>query len=117
MRGVYVGLLMGGLVLGPMALPAWAGGWHHGHHHHHGHGHFFGGFFAGAATVLIVDALATPRVVYAPPPAYFGPAYYRAPVCRDVQTPDRWELRARDQNGFITYYHVWVPGSWRRECY
>ena len=113
MKWIAFGLLIGSLVLGAVALPAEAGGWHHWHHHHHhGHGHFFGGFFAGAGTVLILDALVTPRVIY------YEPRYYhRGPICRDVLIPERWELRSHTQNGFTTYYHVWVPGTWQRECY
>ncbi len=111
MRRIAAGLVIGSLVLGGMALPAEARGGHHGHHHgHHGHGHFFGGFLAGAATVVILDALTTPRVVY-------EPGYYRGPVCRDVWIPERWEVHTRQQNGFTTYYHVQVPGRWQRQCY
>jgi len=124
MKRAAVILVVGTLVLGGTARLTEAGGWNHGRpnrhqvHHHHdpGPGHFFGGFFAGAATILILDALTTPRVVYAspPPPA---PVYYRAPVCRDVLIPGRWEVRPRQDNGFITYYQVWVPDQWQRECY
>lgn len=125
MKRVATGLLIGSLVLGGMALPAEAGGWHHRHHdghhrhhihhhdhhfHHHGHAHFLGGFLAGATTVLVLDALLTPRVVY-------EPVYYRAPVCQDVWVAGRWELHPRVQNGFTTYYHIWVPGYWQRQCY
>ena len=125
MKRAVVILVVGTLMLGGMALPAEANGRHRGprrthvvHHHDSsgGPGHFLGGFFAGAATILVLDALTTPRVVYAspPPPA---PVYYRAPVCRDVLIPGRWEVRPRQDNGFITYYQVWVPDQWQRECY
>lgn len=124
MRRIAMGLVIGSLVLGGMALPAEARGWRHRHHgRHHGHGQFFGGFLAGAGTVLLFDALTTPRVVYAPrvvygpPVVYEAPVYYRAPVCRDTWIPERWETRAREQNGFTTYYQVWVPGTWTRQCY
>ncbi|MFQ5848537.1 MAG: hypothetical protein ACE5IQ_12815 [Candidatus Methylomirabilales bacterium] len=119
MRYLAIGLLIGVLVLGGLALPAEARGWHHGHHgHHHGgrHGHFAGGFLAGAATVLAIDALYRPRVVYAPPVVY-EPVYYRAPVCQNVWVPGRWELQSRNQGGFTTYYHVRVDGHWRQQCY
>jgi hypothetical protein len=45
------------------------------------------------------------------------PVYYRAPVCRDIWVPGRRELRPRHQNGFTTYYHVWVDGHWQRQCH
>lgn len=119
MRGVAFGFLVGTLILGGLTLPAEAGGRHHkhhGHHHrHHGHfrshgpGHFVGGFLAGAATVLVVDALHPPRVVY-------QPDYYRTPVCRNTWVPGRWEVRPRTDNGFTTYYHVWVQGHWSQRC-
>ncbi len=109
MKRIVLGLLIGSLVVGGMALPAEAG--HRHHRHHHGHGHFLGGLLAGAATVLILDALLTPRVVHEPH------YYYRGLTCRDVLIPGRWELRFREQNGFTTYYHVWIPGYWQRECY
>lgn len=124
MRWITLGLLMGSLVLGGMVLPVEAGRRHYRHHRHdrahhvrhfhssfhHGHrpGHFAGGFLAGAATVLLVDALRTPPVV---------PVYYRAPVCRHDWVPGRWELRIRKQNGFTSYYHVWVDGHWQRHCF
>ncbi len=122
MRRIAMGLVIGSLVLGGMTLPAEARGWHHRHHHLDGNGRFFGGFLAGAGTVLLLDALTTPRIVYAPrviyrPPVVYEPVYYRAPICRDVWTPDRWETRASQQNGFTTYYQVLVPGSWQRHCY
>ena len=110
-KGIVRGFFIGSLVVGAMALPAEAHRWHHHHHGHHGHGHFLGGFLAGAATALLLDALLTPRVVREP--RY----YYRGMICRDVLIPGRWELRTREQNGFTTYYHVRVPGYWRRECY
>ncbi len=146
MKRVAVGLVIGSLVLGVMSLPAQARGWRHGHHrhyshfrhhdHHDGHGHFLGGFLAGAATFLVLDALATPRVVYAPPvtyapvvspvepppvvygpPVVYQPAYPQVPVCRDVWVAGRWETRSRQENGFTTYYQVLVPGAWQRHCY
>lgn len=114
MRHIAAGLVIGSLMLGGMALPAEARGGHRGHHghhqRHHGHGHFFGGFLAGAATVVILDALTTPHVVY-------EPGYYRGPVCRDVWIPKRWEVHTRHDNGFTTYYNVLVPGTWQRQCY
>lgn len=129
MRRLVFGLLIGSLVLGGMALPAEARSGHRGHHkhdvrhhnrhvhrHRHGHDHFFGGFLAGAGTVLILDALVTPRVVYGPPVVY-QPVYYRAPVCQDVWVPGRWELRPREENGFTTYYQVWVEGHWQQQCF
>ncbi|MBW8056909.1 MAG: hypothetical protein V3U42_09150 [candidate division NC10 bacterium] len=119
MKHVTLGLLIGGLVLGGLVLPAEARGRHHGHHgrhHRHHHGHFAGGFLAGAATFLAVDALRTPRVVYTSPVVH-QPVYYRAPVCRDIWVPGRRELRPRHQNGFTTYYHVWVDGHWQRQCH
>jgi len=125
MRRLAVGLVIGSLVLGGMALPAEAGHWHRGYRGH-GHGHFAGGFLAGAGTVLILDALRTPRVVYAapvvygPPVVYAAPVVYqpvyRAPVCQDVWVQERWELRPQQQNGFTTYYQVFVPGYWQRYC-
>ena len=118
MRRVALSLLIGSLVLGGAAVSVEASGRQHGHHHHHGHGHdhFLGGFLAGAGTVLILDALLAPRVVY-PPPVVYQPFYYRVPVCRDVWVPGRWELQSREQNGFTTYYHVRVEGDWQRQCY
>ncbi len=118
MRRAIVGLLIGILVLSGMALPAEARGRNHRHHHHHGHGdgHFLGGFLAGAGTVLILDAILTPRVVYAPPVVY-QPVYYRGPVCQDVWIPGRWEVHPRQYNGFTSYYQVRVPGYWQRQCY
>ncbi len=131
MRRLTLGLLIGSLMLGGMVVPAEARGWHrrrHGHHyrhhvrhhdhhsHHNGHGYFLGGFLAGAGTVLILDALVTPRVAYAPPVVY-QPSYYRGPVCRNIWVPRRWDLRSRQENGFTTYYHVWVEGYWQRQCY
>ncbi|MFQ5840676.1 MAG: hypothetical protein ACE5HK_08145 [Candidatus Methylomirabilales bacterium] len=105
-RAVGVALLIASLVLGGMVLPAEARGGHHGHHgHHHGHGHFFGGFLAGAATVLILDALHRPRVIH------------HHPVCRDIWIEGHWEVQPREQNGFISYYQVWVPSYWQRQCY
>ena len=125
MRRVACGFLVGSLVLGGLAVAAEAGGWHrrhHGRHHfrprfHHGrhHGHFAGGFLAGATTVLILDALYTPRVVYTPPVVY-RPIPYRAPVCQDIWIPGRWELRSRQQGDFTTHYHVWVEDHWQRQC-
>ena len=121
MRRIAVGLVIGSLVLGAMTLPAEARGWHHGHYgRHYGSGYFFGGFVSGAATVLVLDALTTPRVVYGPPVVYgpvYAPVYYRAPVCRDVWVPERWEVHPRHDNGFTTYYQVLVPGTWQRQCY
>jgi hypothetical protein len=119
MRCVVVGLLIGSLVLGVTVLPVEANGWgRHGHHWRHGHGddHFVGGFVAGAATVLVLDALLTPRVVYAVPVVY-EPVYYRVPACRDAWVPGYYALRPRVQNGFTTYYQVWMPGYWQRQCY
>jgi hypothetical protein len=121
MRRVVFTLLIGSLLLGGLALPAEAGGWHHRRHthrrhHRHHHGHFAGGFVAGAATVLAVDALRTPRVIYAPPLVY-RPVYYRAPVCRNDWIPGRWELQSRTQNGFASHYQVWVDGYWQRYCH
>lgn len=126
MRRIALGLVIGSLVLGGMSLPAQAGGRHYRHYrqqrhfrhhgHHDGHGHFFGGFLAGATTFLVLDALTTPRVVYAPPVVY-EPVYRRVPVCRNVWVPERWELQARQQNGFTTYYEVRVPGYWQQQCY
>ncbi len=133
MRHIACSLLIGNLVLGGMVLPAEAGGRrhkhyrhrvHHGHHHrrhvyrhdhHYGPGHFVGGFLAGAATVLVVNSLHTPRVVYTHPVAY-RPAPYRAPVCQNIWVPGEWELRPRHDNGFTTYYHVWVEGRWQQHC-
>lgn len=119
MRRFIFALVVGSLLLAGLALPAEAGHWHHrhrGHHYGRHHGHFAGGFLAGAATVLIVDALRTPRVVYAPPVVYH-PVHYRAPVCRNDWIPGRWELQGRTQNGFTSYYQVWVDGHWQRHCY
>jgi len=125
MRRLAVGLVIGSLVLGGMALPAEAGHWHRGYHkyHHQGHGggYFAGGFLAGAGTVLVLNALVTPRVVYGPPvvyapPVVYQPVYYRAPVCQDVWVQERWELRPQQQNNFTTYYQVLVPGYWQRYC-
>jgi hypothetical protein len=103
-----------------MALPAEAG---HGHRGYRGYGggYFAGGFLAGAGTVLVLNALVTPRVVYGPPvvyaaPVVYQPVYYRAPVCQDVWVQERWELRPQQQNGFTTYYQVLVPGYWQRYC-
>ena len=128
MRRITAGLLMGTLVLGAMALPAEARGRHHRHHghdhahhvqrhvhpslhhgHHRGHhpGHFTGGFLAGAATVLAVEALHTRPVV---------PVYYRGPVRRNDWVPGQWEVQVRQNNGFTSYYHVWVNGHWQRHC-
>ena len=131
MRRLAVGLVIGSLVLGGMTLPAEAGHWHrgyHGHHHHgYGGGYFAGGFLAGAGTVLVLDALRTPRVVYAAPMVYAPPVVYaapvvyqpvyRAPVCQDVWVQERWDVRPQQQNGFTTYYQVLVPGYWQRHCY
>jgi len=125
MRRLAVGLVIGSLVLGGMALPAEAGHRHRGHHgyYHHGYGggYFAGGFLTGAATVLVLDALRTPRVVYAAPVVYAPPVVYqpvyRAPVCQDVWVQEHWELRPQQQNGFTTYYQVLVPGHWQRQCY
>jgi len=106
-------------MLGGMALPAEAGNWHRGHkgyyHRGYGGGYFTGGFLAGAGTVLVLNALVTPRVVYGPPVVY--QPVYRAPVCQDVWVQERWELRPQQQNGFTTYYQVLVPGYWQRQCY
>jgi len=113
-KRIGMGCIIVILALGGMAATAEAHGWRH--HHHHGHGHFFGGFLFGATTVLVIDAVTTPRVVYAYPPPP-PPVYYRVPVCQDVLVPGRSELRARDNNGFTTYYHVWVPDSWQRQCH
>ena len=126
MKHCTLGLLIGSLVLGGIVIPAEARGRHHRHHGrddahhvyrhvhpklHHGyhHGHYAGGFLAGAATVLAVGALHTPRVVY-------QPVYYRPPVCRDHWVPGRWEVQTRTQNGFTSYYQLWVPGHWQRHC-
>lgn len=131
MKRTAVGLIIGSLVLGGMSLPAEARSWRHGHHrqhvyvrhhHHDGTGHFLGGYLAGAATVLVLEALTTPRVVYAPPVAYappvvYAPVYTRVPVCQDVWIAERWETRSSQQNGFTTYYQVLVPGTWQRQCY
>ncbi len=123
MKRAVVALVIGSLVLGGMSVPAEAGGWHHRHHshfrhhgHHDGHGHFLGGFLTGAATVLVLDAFLSPRVVYAPRVIY-KPVYTRVPVCRNVWIPGRWDLRTSEQNGFTTYYHVWAPGYWQQQCY
>lgn len=127
MKRFTLGLFMGSLVLGGMVIPAEAGGQHRSHYghdqahhvHRHGHpvfhygrhhGHFAGGFLAGAATVLAVEALYTPRVVV-------QPVYYRAPVCRNDWVPGRWEVRTQTQNGFTSYYQVWLDGHWQRQCY
>lgn len=128
MRRLVLGLVIGSLVLGGMALPAEARSRHRGHHKHdvrhhnhhvhrpgRGHDHFFGGFQAGAGTVLILDALVTPRVAHAPRVVY-QPVYYRAPVCQDVWVAGRWELRPLEENGFTTYYQVWLEGHWQRQC-
>jgi len=125
MRRLAVGLVIGSLVLAGMALPAEAGHGHRGYrgyyHHGYGGGYFAGGFLAGAGTVLVLNALVTPRVVYGPPvvyaaPVVYQPVYYRAPVCQDVWVQERWELRPQQQNGFTTYYQVLVPGYWQRYC-
>lgn len=119
MRRLALAFLIGSLVLGGLALPAEARGWHHrrhGHHYRHHHGHFAGGFVAGAVTILAIDALLTPRVVYAPPVVY-QPVYHRAPVCRNNWVPGRWETQPRTQNGFTSYYQVWVEGHWQQQCY
>lgn len=122
MRYIASGLLIGNLVWGGMVLPAEARGSHPKHHprhysHHvylHDHrsapGHFAGGFLAGAATVLVVNALQTPRVVYT------RPVVYRSPVCRNIWVPGQWELRPHQDNGFTTYYQVWVEGHWQQQC-
>lgn len=127
MKYVTLGLLMGSLVLGGMVIPVEAGGRPRGHHgydhaHHvrrhvrpvfpsvHHHGHFAGGFLAGAATVLAVEALYTPRLVV-------EPVYYRAPVCRHDWVPGRWEIQTQTQQGLTSYYQVWVDGHWQRHCY
>ncbi|MFQ5520438.1 MAG: hypothetical protein ACE5FK_03485 [Candidatus Methylomirabilia bacterium] len=122
MRRVACALFVGSLVVGGLTLPAEARGWHHRHHghhrvhhHKHGHGHFAAGFLAGAATFLVVDALSTPRVVH-PTPVVYEPVYYRAPLCRDFWVPGRWEVRTQGQNGFTSYYQVWVEGHWQRQC-
>ena len=132
MKRLAVGLVIGSLVLGGMALPAEAGQWHRGYRgyypHGYGGGYFAGGFLAGAGTVLVLNALLTPRVVYAAPvvyappvvyaaPVVYQPVYYRAPVCQDMWVQERWELRPQQQNGFTTYYQVLVPGYWQRQCY
>jgi hypothetical protein len=131
MRRIAVGLVIGSLVLGGIILPAEARGWHRGYYgRHYGRGYFFGGFVAGATTVLVLDALTTPRVVHGPPvvygplvgpvvppPVVYAPVYYRAPVCRDVWVPERWEVHPRYDNGFTTYYQVLVPGAWQRQCF
>jgi hypothetical protein len=135
MRRLAVGLVIGSLVLGGMALPAAeAGGKHRGYYGHrgghyghggkdyrYGGGYFAGGFLAGAGTVLVLNALLTPRVVYAPPVAYAAPVVYqpvyRTPICQDVWVQERWEVRPQQQNGFTTYYQVLVPGYWQRQCY
>lgn len=119
MRRLALAFLIGSLVLGGLALPAEARGRHHrrhGHHYRHHHGHFAGGFVAGAVTILAIDALLTPRVVYAPPVVY-QPVYHRAPVCRNNWVPGRWETQPRTQNGFTSYYQVWVEGHWQQQCY
>lgn len=125
MRRLAVGLVIGSLMLGGMALPAEAGNWHRGHkgyyRYGYGGGYFAGGFLAGAGTVLVLNALVTPRVVYGPPVVYAPPVVYqpvyRAPVCQDVWVQERWELRPQQQNGFTTYYQVLVPGYRQRQCY
>lgn len=122
MRYIASSFLIGNLVWGGMVLPAEAGGSHPKHHpHHYSHhvylhdhsyapGHFVGGFLAGAATVLVVNALRTPRVVYT------RPVVYRSPVCQNIWAPGQWELRPRQDNGFTTYYQVWVEGHWQQQC-
>ncbi len=115
MKRVAFAFLVGSLLLGGLALPAEARGWRLRRHGHH-HGHFAGGFLAGAATVLAFDAFLTPRVAYAPRVIH-QPAYYRAPVCGNEWVPGRWELQTRTQNGFTSYYQVWVEGHWQRHCY
>ncbi len=115
MRRVAFAFLVGSLLLGGLALPAEARGWHHRRHGHH-HGHFAGGFVAGATTALAFNALYTPRIVYARPVVH-EPLYYRGPVCRDVWVPGQWEIRTQTQNGFTTYYQLWVASHWQRQCY
>jgi hypothetical protein len=125
MRRLAVGLVIGSLVLGGMALPAEAGQWRGGHKGYHrygyGGGYFAGGFLAGAGTVLVLNTLLAPRVVYGPPVVYAAPVVYqpdyRVPVCHNVWVQERWELRPQQQNGFTTYYQVLVPGYWQRQCY
>ena len=117
MKRAVVAVVIGTLIVAASVLPADAHGFRHGRHHHH-HGHFLPGFLAGAATVLILDALLAPRIVYEP--HYYPPGpryYYRDLICRDVWIPERWELRTQEQNGFLSYYRVHRPGFWRRECY
>lgn len=119
MRRIILAFVVGSLLLGGLALPAEARNWHRRHLRHysgHHHGHFAGGFVAGAVTILAVDALLTPRVVYAPPVVY-RPVYYRAPVCRNDWIPGRWETQSRTQNGFTSHYQVWIDGHWQQQCY
>lgn len=125
MRRIAFAFLIGSLLLAGSAQLAEARGWHHRrhgrhrvhhfHHDRHGHGYFAGGFLAGAVTFLVVDALVTPRAVYAPPVVY-QPVYYRTPVCQNIWIPGRWELSPREDNGFTTYYQVWMEGHWQRHC-
>ncbi|MFQ5658458.1 MAG: hypothetical protein ACE5G5_13025 [Candidatus Methylomirabilales bacterium] len=128
MKRVACALFIGALLTTGFALPAEARHRHHKHrrhrghhhirhipHHGHGHGHFAAGFLAGAATVLVADALYPPRVVHTTP-VFYQPVYYQAPVCRDFWVPGRWEVRTQRQNGFTSYYQVWVEGHWQRHC-
>lgn len=120
MKGVACVFLASSLVLGGLAIPAEATGRHHKHHkhhvrHHHRHGHFVSGFVTGAGTALVVKALYTPRVVYTAPVVY-EPVAYPTPVCRNSWVPGGWQLRAQQDNGFTSYYQVWVGSHWQRQC-
>lgn len=122
MKPMTLAFLAASLMLGGMVVPAEATGWNHkpyGHHvyyhHYPKHGHFVRGFVVGG-TALVVKTLYTPRVVYAAPVVYESVSY-RTPVCRNVLVPGRWELRTQTQNGFTSYYQVWVAGYSQRQCY
>jgi hypothetical protein len=121
MKRMTFAFLVASLVLGGMVVPAEATGWNHKHYGHHVHyhpkqNHFVRGFVVGTGTALVIKALYTPRVVYTAPAVYESVSY-RTPVCRNVLVPGRWELRTQTQNGFTSYYQVWVEGQSQRQCY
>jgi hypothetical protein len=123
MKPVASAFLAVSLMLGGMVVPAEATGRNYTHYgyqvhyyHHPKHSHFVRGFVVGTGTALVVKTLYTPRVVYTAP-AVYEPVSYHTPVCRDVLVPGRWELRTQTQNGFTSYYQVWVAGHSQRQCY
>ena len=123
MKPMALALLATSLMLSGMVVPAEATGRNHKHYGHHvyyhhypKHSHFVRGFVVGTGTALVVKTLYTPRVVYTAPVVYESVSY-RTPVCRNVLVPGRWELRTQTQNGFTSYYQVWVAGHSQRQCY